>query len=87
VTFGPVYDTPSKRAYGPPLGVGALREVSREMDGFPIIALGGVTLARVAECLDAGARGIAVIGAVWDAPDPVGAWHAFAEALGIEPAR
>jgi thiamine-phosphate pyrophosphorylase len=85
VTFGPIYDTPSKRAYGPPVGLDSLRAVARELAGFPVIALGGITIARVAECLDAGASGIAVIGAVWDAPDPIGAWLGFARALGIEP--
>jgi thiamine-phosphate pyrophosphorylase len=57
--------------------------VARELQGFPIVAIGGITLARVAECLDAGASGVAVIGAVWDAPDPLAAWMEFARALGI----
>lgn len=83
VTFGPIYDTPSKRGYGPPVGLAALREVAQELPGFPIVAIGGITEERVEECLDAGASGIAVIGAVWDAPDPVEAWLSFARSLGI----
>ncbi len=83
VTFGPLYDTASKRAYGPPVGLDALRTVARELQGCPIIGIGGITLGRVTECLDAGASGIAVIGAVWDAPDPIEAWLGFARALGI----
>jgi thiamine-phosphate pyrophosphorylase len=83
VTFGPVYDTPSKRPYGPPLGVAALRQATTAVNGFPVIALGGITIARVAECLQAGAQGVSAIGAIWDADDPTAAWEAFARELGI----
>jgi thiamine-phosphate pyrophosphorylase len=59
--FGPVFDTPSKRAYGPPLGLAALRDAAREVAPFPLVALGGVTLSNARECLAAGARGVAAI--------------------------
>jgi thiamine-phosphate pyrophosphorylase len=72
VTFGPVFDTPSKRAYGPPAGIGALAEAVRSVR-LPVFALGGVTGASLDACLGAGAYGIAVIGAVWGAADPVAA--------------
>ena len=39
--LSPIFDTPSKRAYGPPLGLEALREAARL--GLPLVALGGVT--------------------------------------------
>lgn len=81
VTFSPVYDTASKRVYGPPQGLAMLRLVTRELGSYPVLALGGVTAARVKECLDAGAAGVAGIGAVWEAEDPVGAYRAFAQAL------
>ena len=83
VTLGPIYDTPSKREYGAPLGIEVLREAARDLEGFRIIAIGGITPERVAECLEAGASGVAAIRAVWDAPDPVQAWLAFARALRI----
>ncbi len=83
VTFGPIFETPSKSAYGPPQGLEALRAVTAAAGSFPVIAIGGITLERVAACIEAGASGIAVIGAVWDAPDPVAAYAAFAGALGI----
>jgi len=59
--FGPVFDTPSKRAYGPPLGLDLLREAARALSPFPLVALGGVTLENARACLAAGARGVAAI--------------------------
>jgi thiamine-phosphate pyrophosphorylase len=61
VIFGPVFDTPSKRAYGPPAGVAALGEVARALAPFPVVALGGVTTENVAEVFRAGAAGVAAI--------------------------
>jgi thiamine-phosphate diphosphorylase len=41
--------------------------------GAPVLAIGGVDAARVVECMKAGAYGVAVIRAVWQARDPVAA--------------
>jgi thiamine-phosphate pyrophosphorylase len=78
-TLSPIYDTPSKRAYGPPLGLGALRDAARL--GLPLVALGGVTAARAPEVRAAGARGVAAIRAWLDAPDPSAAVRALAAAF------
>ena len=59
--FGPVFDTPSKRAYGAPVGLGALEEAARELSPFPVVALGGVDEGNAAEVLRAGAAGVAGI--------------------------
>jgi len=67
--FGPVFDTPSKRAYGPPLGLELLRDAARALAPFPLIALGGVTLENARACLEAGARGVAAIRLFADAQD------------------
>ena len=67
--FGPVFDTPSKRAFGPPLGLRALGEAARALSPFPLVALGGVTSANARACLAAGARGVAAIRMFADAPD------------------
>ncbi|MDM7916790.1 MAG: thiamine phosphate synthase [Candidatus Eisenbacteria bacterium] len=78
VTFSPVFDTASKRAFGPPQGLASLQRVCEALAPFPVLALGGITLERTAACLDAGAHGVAVIGAVWDAADPAEAARKFA---------
>jgi thiamine-phosphate pyrophosphorylase len=61
VVFGPVFETESKRAFGPPQGLEKLREVCSELPGFSVIAIGGITLDNVKACLDVGASGIAGI--------------------------
>ena len=58
--FGPVFDTPKKRPFGPPLGVAKLAAACRATR-LKLIAIGGVTLENSAECLRAGADGIAAI--------------------------
>jgi thiamine-phosphate pyrophosphorylase len=60
IFFGPVFDTPSKRPFGPPQGLGNLEEVCRAV-GIPVIAIGGVNRANGEECLRAGAAGVAAI--------------------------
>ena len=67
-TLSPIYLTASKPGYGPPLGAIL---AGRLGSGVPWLALGGIDSARrVAECLIAGAAGVAVMGAVMCAEDP-----------------
>lgn len=80
IVFGPVYDTPSKRRYGPPQGVEKLEAAAKAVRA-PIIAIGGITPARVPEVLAAGAHGVAVISAILAAPSPASATREFLEAL------
>lgn len=79
--FGPVYDTPSKRAYGAPQGLAALERVASAVR-VPVLAVGGITPARVPEVMRAGAGGVAAIGAILGAERPVDAVKAFLDALG-----
>ncbi len=68
-TFGPIFETPSKRGDGAPVGLGALNEAARALAPFPLLALGGIALGDVHQVLQAGARGIAAIRLFSDAHD------------------
>jgi thiamine-phosphate pyrophosphorylase len=76
VTFGPVYFTPSKAAYGAPQGPAALRAAC-SASALPVFGLGGITAQRAAEVRSAGAAGIACISAIIAASDPGAAARAF----------
>lgn len=77
---GPCYPTTSKTGLPTPGGPERIAAVAAAVD-VPVIAIGGVTAARVPELLAAGAHGIAVIGAVWDADDPGSATTELLQAL------
>ena len=68
VVFGPVFNTPNKRQYVEPQGLGSLEKVASALSPFPVLALGGVMTGNVAECIQAGARGIAGIRMFNDPP-------------------
>lgn len=60
VFFGPVFETPSKKSYGPPQGIAKLAEVCSAVR-IPVIAIGSVNEENATECMRAGAAGIAAI--------------------------
>jgi thiamine-phosphate pyrophosphorylase len=66
---GPVYETASKPGYGPALGAKGLAEFARSTT-LPVIAIGGIDAANIAEVMKAGAAGVAVMGGVMRASDP-----------------
>jgi len=58
--LGPIFETPSKRAYGQPLGLRVLHEATHST-AIPVFALGGIAEKNQAFCRRAGAVGIAGI--------------------------
>ncbi len=73
---GPVWDTPSKRDADPAIGLDGLRAVCA-VASVPVVAIGGVDAGNAADCIRAGAAGVAVIRS---ADDP-GVRRAVDEAL------
>ncbi|MCY4647884.1 MAG: thiamine phosphate synthase [Gammaproteobacteria bacterium] len=65
---GAVFATPSHAGMAPG-GLGVVRTVAAASSA-PVVGIGGITAGRAAQVLSAGARGVAVIRAVWDAPSP-----------------
>ncbi|HKY33660.1 MAG TPA: thiamine phosphate synthase [Candidatus Polarisedimenticolia bacterium] len=76
VTCGPVFDTPSKRAYGPPLGLAGLEEALRAVS-IPVLAIGGVGPGNLRQLARLGVPGVAVVSAVIGAPDMAAALDAL----------
>lgn len=69
VTLGPIFTSASKPGYGPALGLDALAEAARTIP-IAILALGGVEVANLRECREAGAAGAATMGAIIRAAEP-----------------
>ncbi|HKE62310.1 MAG TPA: thiamine phosphate synthase, partial [Nitrospira sp.] len=80
VVLGPVYDTPSKQAFGSPLGLSKLEETCR-IAHVPIIGIGGITVDRARDVRCAGAFGVAVITAILGADDVKHATRALLDVL------
>ncbi|MDX6474627.1 MAG: thiamine-phosphate pyrophosphorylase [Gaiellaceae bacterium] len=62
---GPVWETPSKRDADPALGLHGLREICAAVD-IPVVAIGGIDASNAADCIRAGAAGVAAIRASTD---------------------
>lgn len=80
VTFGPVYETPSKIRYGAPTGVTMLETACRRA-AVPVYALGGITRERIPDVIAAGAYGVAMIAEIISARDIAAAARACLDAI------
>jgi thiamine-phosphate pyrophosphorylase len=63
---GPVWATPSKPDADPPIGLQGLREIC-EAVAIPVVAIGGIDATNAADCLTAGAAGVAVLRGAFEA--------------------
>jgi thiamine-phosphate pyrophosphorylase len=66
---GPAFETASKPGYGPEIGRKGLADITQACR-VPVLAIGGINTARIAEVLARGAAGVAVMGGVMRAADP-----------------
>jgi len=80
IVLGPIYETPSKQMFGPPLGIHTLEKACK-LVRIPIIGIGGVTAARAREMRGAGAFGSAVITAILGAEDVESATRELLDAV------
>ena len=77
-SIGPCFATATKPDAGPPLGPDGFAALARRAPaGMPVIGVGGITAANAGQLARAGAAGIAVVGAVWNASDPAAAARAL----------
>jgi len=68
IAVGPIFATTSKQNPDPVIGLDGLSKISKAVHK-PVVAIGGITLARAQDVLDAGAHSIAVIRDLLDSPD------------------
>ncbi|MFQ5588342.1 MAG: thiamine phosphate synthase [Nitrospiria bacterium] len=66
--LGPVFDTPSKRPYGPPLSLSGFRKI-KSTTRLPLFAIGGIDIHKIPAVFSAGANGVAMISAITKAGD------------------
>jgi thiamine-phosphate diphosphorylase len=81
LVFGSVFPTAS-HPNGHVAGLEMLRQVCDSIHK-PVFAIGGVTAQNAAQCLEAGAHGVAVISAVWQSSDVQKAVHELNAALAV----
>ena len=82
IAFGSFFASPTKPAAGR-ADVGLLREATQAIH-IPIIAIGGITLTNASQLLDAGADGLAILSALFDAPDIRAAAHDLNQLFNVE---
>jgi thiamine-phosphate pyrophosphorylase len=84
VVLGPIFDTPSKRPFGAPLGLERLRRAVQTVE-VPVIAIGGIGSTNAAGVAATGCAGVAVIRSVLAASNPETAAKDLRAALGATP--
>jgi len=81
IAVGPIFATKSKANPDPVVGTALLRQV-RSLTDKPIVAIGGITLERAAEVIEAGADSVAVISDILGAPAPGKSTRKYIQLLG-----
>ena len=81
VGIGPLFSSGSKPDAGEAIGIDGFKRLAGLCE-LPAIAIGGITLERVPQIMDAGAAGVAAINAIFRGADPEGATRLLAAAIG-----
>jgi thiamine-phosphate pyrophosphorylase len=81
IGIGPVYATASKGDAGDAIGVGELERLVA-LCARPAVGVGGIDASNAAAVIAAGARGVAVIRALFSASDPEAAARSLRSAIG-----
>lgn len=85
IAVGPVFATTSKINPDPVVGLELVRRARRSTER-PIVAIGGITLERAAEVIEAGADAVAVINDILGAEDPAARARQYVRRLvGVKP--
>lgn len=78
VSIGSVFATATKPDAGEPVGVERVRRVRQALpEGYPLVAIGGITLQNAAAVFEAGADAVAIVSAVACADDPIATVRQF----------
>ncbi len=70
ITFSPIFDTSSKRSFGPPQGIDSLVEVINRVD-IPVFALGGIKVHNIQSLEKTQVHGVALISEIIGSNDPI----------------
>lgn len=81
IAVGPIFATDTKANPDPVVGTQFIRKV-RTVTDKPIVAIGGITLERAPEIIEAGADSVAVIGDILGAPEPAVRARQYIDLLG-----
>ncbi|HEY9145938.1 MAG TPA: thiamine phosphate synthase [Thiobacillus sp.] len=82
IAFGSFFPSPTKPA-APRASLDLLREAAQHIH-MPLVAIGGITLANAPQLLDAGADCLAVLSALFDAPDIRASAHDLNQLFEVE---
>jgi thiamine-phosphate pyrophosphorylase len=78
IGFGPVFGTPTKPAYSP-IGLNDIAQAMKHV-GIPVVCIGGIDRSNLKQVVQAGARRIAVVRAVFSSRNP---YQSAAELRGL----
>lgn len=79
LAVGPIFKTPTKGDY-PPVGLDLIRQVTAQ-SCLPIVAIGGIHTGNLEQVLEAGARRVAVVRAIFASEDVYGATRKLRETI------